>query len=188
MSQYVYIGDDKYNLTTGKTYDSLGQEGSFIYVMNDSNEKCRYNMRRFNLFKKKDSLRDIVSTISLNKGRDISFKANNDSHRIQLRLVGCDISCGIYQLYYVYHIFKELNDVDLSKEDRDKLAIILLKRVITSWHSAFVICSINKDDENFEELSNVLTPNAASYDDELNPNSKNIIRVWVLNTSHWKNL
>lgn len=189
------------NITVGNEYEFEGDnlDSEFITIVNDKNEVAKYHTGLFKEVEVKKTEDDFFNDLQFNtskEGSDVNIlvKTNNWKKRLYLEIGYTIISCGVYQLSGISNIIYSLGkyieipsnyDIDTDEEFFKKLYKLVYRELFNRIPECrFIICSTNKEEFcNADYLYNFLDEHCdTSTDWEVNPNSDNEIKVWVLNS------
>jgi hypothetical protein len=168
------------NITVGKNYVGVVEEGKFK-IINDSGRELSYPLTLF-------------GRLLPNPLAEIKIKYNNfdDNVKVSFRNIreqylypeNTAISCGILYLSGINSL-KDLVKIihpSLSIPTEEIFAYIIVNVIKTLKyhynHWAFLLLSTNIGEDS--SIFKWLDDNSIFHEDEENPNSGNIIRLWVL--------
>jgi hypothetical protein len=204
------INAENYKLTVGRTYQAEPDGRDFYKLLNDNNIGVRYHRRLFENLPATAAgrpqsaparpatpppppprtERDLVQSIAIRNGQIVFTDFDRNVKVIENQFIkrNTEISCGVAQISGINGQINHIDDFfDLDNDDYITIRKALFKKslehyVMTEQLSdrAFGLLSTNITGGD-EDLLTVLDDLAVSATDaENNPNSGNLIKIWVL--------
>tara|TARA_R110000772_G_scaffold54130_1_gene123547 strand:- start:63599 stop:64198 length:600 start_codon:yes stop_codon:yes gene_type:complete len=192
------INAKNYALTVNNEYEVLNEIDQRYVIINDKNRQVKYGTDLFEKVEEEeaiparppDSVETIVGTARLNDER-FTFTINETrlSFNHNLRISGTDMSCGIKEVYGLNDYMDAINHT-LAGE-RQEVINELTKKFFSLFFGemeyAMALLSTNTDDDDNDDVNDgypvlqaALDPLATSITRCNNPNSDNVIALWVI--------
>ena len=197
MKEIKCIKTNGYKLTVDNVYEVIKSEDDYYFLINDNGKTVRYGKSLFEevedevlvvaeLIKRTEQ--DMIDSIIY--GNDVITYIDLDNNIIEIdnNMVSddTDISCGINQMWGIDSQIEEIND-NLPEDDdylnlRKALITAVIKGYITNTKAMWLMSTAIEDHTEedlatFDELAGTVSQ------DKVNPNTDNVIRMWVFYTN-----
>lgn len=206
MKQVICTNAKNYALTEGIEYTAVESDDkpNYYTVTNDKGRNQSYHSSLFEDVVEvvPDTGAQIANSMTIRRTDSnyiVEFTCDDTRSSLRLYLLSqsnSNISCGIHQLSGLNTLAQTLST---SKDDIrrivgndreepviERLYSILLDNIVRGGSDvAFLIMSTNLNDDNFSHLEPLLNDASENFSDEINPNSDNQIRFWLINKAQF---
>jgi len=199
MKEIKCVKTNGYKLTVDNVYEVIKSEDDYYFLINDNGKTVRYGKSLFEEVEDevlvvaepiKRTEQDMIDSI-VYIGDNITYRDLNDNEVVIDNVMSnsdTEISCGISQIYNIDNQIEEITDNLPEDDDYLNLRKALITAVIkgfaiddkhkTMWLMSTAIEKHTEEDlATFDELAGTVSQ------DKVNPNSHNVIRMWVFYTN-----
>jgi len=199
MKEIKCIKTNGYKLTVDNVYEVIKSEDDYYFLINDNGKTVRYGKSLFEEVEDevlvvaepiKRTEQDMIDSI-VYTGDNITYRDLNDNEVVidnVMNNADTDISCGISQIYNIDNQIEEITDNLPEDDDYLNLRKALITAVIKGYAiddktQAMWLMSTAIEDHTEEDLATFNELAGTVSQDKVNPNSQNVIRMWVFYTN-----
>lgn len=217
MKELICINPKNYKLTEGNVYPIVIDEGDTVMIVNDSNKTVRYYKDLFQEVEEEvipepipvpvRIEQDLIDSITSNGNNTEYVDFNNQTIVIQnhLNILNNEnsFSCGIKNITNIGDQLEEIYDRISDTEETSEEDLLLLSKAVTKHHfktfiknkvdnynAAIYLMSCNISGAGCLEEEDIAILNDISdfnTEEEINPNSNNLIKLWGFYKSNLDN-
>ena len=193
------IKTNGYKLTIDNEYDVIKSEQDYYFLINDNAKTVRYGKTLFEEVEDevlvaiepvKRTEQDMINSIVYSDD-NITYRDIDDNEVVIDNVMSnsdTEISCGISQIYNIDNQIEEINDNLPEDDDYLNLRKALITAVIKGYAiddktQAMWLMSTAIEDHTEEDLATFNELAGTISQDKVNPNSQNVIRMWVFYTN-----
>jgi len=199
MKEIKCIKTNGYKLTVDNVYEVIKTENDYYFLVNDNGTTVRYGKSLFEEVEDeilipvepvKRTEQDMIDSIVYDDVNITYRDINNNEVVIENIMMSADteISCGIGQIYNIDNQIEEITDNLPEDDDYLNLRKALITAVINGYaindnSQAMWLMSTAIEDHTDEDLATFNELAGTVSQDKVNPNSHNVIRMWVFYTN-----
>jgi len=199
MKEIKCIKTNGYKLTVDNVYEVIKFEDDYYFLINDNGKTVRYGKSLFEEVEDevlvvaepiKRTEQDMINSIVYTDD-NITYRDLNDNEVVidnVMDSTDTDISYGISQIYNIDNQIEEITDNLPEDDDYLNLRKALITAVIKGYaindnSQAMWLMSTAIEDHTEEDLATFNELAGTVSQDKVNPNSQNVIRMWVFYTN-----